>query len=1004
MLSQYIENDYQKIKEKLDLLSIITQETGFKMKGHHLEECPFCHHHNCFSIKEKSYKCFSCPATGDVFTFFEKFHNLGKNEALKKAASLAGIKLKEHRSPDIKLTTKERIFIAASEYYHSHMHDNGGRQYLIDTRGHNEDVLDKMHVGWTDGGLVQNLRTSGFTDDEIKKSGLAKVRQHEGKPFLSDYFVKGMAIFPHFYKSRVLHFTIKDPEKKINYQLENTARLGDWRFYNQDALEKYNELIAVEGENDLLSVLDAGVGHVIGLIGQPSEEQIKALRTYCKSKHLYLWLDNDEDPEKPMTKGKGYIRKICGSLHDYNVRIIVYEGHKDPDEYLRKFEGDRKKEIRRLQTSSVDYITWEIREISNFETLELRLKALKERKVFSAVANMVEAEKLVYVEKLISLGFTRGSIEEQLDINQDLRHEISLYLETLGNKRDADPNIIALKIFKHFSQTGRFFYDRMNSVFLLLQRQTYEIGNNRPFNALVKKATGLLPTKEPGRSTWESLASEAYNAGTRIDLASWIFTDRNTDTIFINLNSANNIILKISKDSIEEIPNGLNKEGVLLKSSKKILPVNFLPDIDVRDGMKLLEELILQNLTCDKEERYLIISWFISAFLLDLSPYVALMKFSGPTSSGKTTAARLISLLIYGNDYLTDPSTAAAYAVASQSPLLIIDNLESEDITKSLFKFLMLTATRGGKEKRTQGTESETTEEKPKCLCLITAIEPFTKTEMINRAYDIEFHPGNKNDSFLEDEIIRSLAKNRDIILSAVIRFIQKDVLPFLSERKKFITILKTEYKNHAKNRTDEYLSILMLIVEKLLKYMPYYQAGDFLYGIESGDKEIRKAWIERQDARAKETETASSNIIKLLDGLVREYLEKMKNLNAEPMAWQGYDDDVYVFTHPEYFIEMIKTKPEIRQEEEDSEPYTITYVEFVAMSSDLVSAFDKYCRNYGIKNPYTSASIFSSRLKTEQHLLRKGGWELITRKGYEPYYTKIHGERFYKFRKTIVR
>lgn len=992
-MPQY-ENDYQKIKEQLDLLSIITQETGLRMKGHHLEECPFCHGHECFSIQEKIYKCFQCPATGDVFTFLESFHNLDKNEALKKAASLAGIKLKEHRSQDIKLTTKERIFIAASEYYHSHMSDNGGRHYLIETRKHKEDVLEKMRVGWSDGGLLQHLRASGFKEDEIKKSGLAKVREHDGKPFLLDYFVKGLAVFPHFYKSRVTHFTIKDPGKKLKYQLENQARLGDWRFYNQDALDKYNVLIVVEGENDLLSILDAGVSHVIGLIGQPSEEQIKTLRTYCKSKHLYLWLDNDD-------AGRGYIRKICSSLHDYNVRIIVYEGHKDPDEYVQKFEGDTKKEIKRLQTSSIDYITWEISDISKLETLELRLKALKERKVFSAVADMVEAEKQVYVEKLISLGFNREAIEEQLDINQDLRHEISIYFETLGNKRDADPNIVALKIFKHFSQTGRFFYDRMNNVFLLLQRQIYEIGNNRPFNALIKKATGLLPTKEPGRSTWESLASEGYNAGTRIDLASWIYTDRNTDSIYINLNSANNIILKISKDAIEEISNGLNKEGVLLKSSKKILPVNFLPDADVREGMKLLEELILHNLTCDKEERYLIISWLISAFLLDMSPYIALMKFSGPTSSGKTTAAKLISLLIYGNDHLTDPSTAAAYAVASQSPLLIIDNLESEDITKSLSKFLLLTATRGGKEKRTQGTESDTTEEKPKCLCLITAIEPFTKTEMINRAYDIEFHPGNKNDSFLEDETIRSLAKNRDIIISTMIKFIQKDILPFLSERKKFITVLKTEYKNHSKNRTDEYLSLLMLILEKMLKYMPYYQEGDFLYGMESGDKEIRKAWIEKQDAKARETETASSNIIKLLDGLVREYLEKMKSLNITPVD-RGNDEEVYVYTHPEYFIEMIKTKPEIKRE--GDEVYTVTHVEFMTTSSDLVAAFDKFCRNYGIKNPYTSASIFSSRLKTEQHLLKKGGWTLLTRQGYEPYFTKVHGERFYKFRKTIVR
>ena len=81
-------NDFERIKERLDLLHIITQETGLKMKGQHLEQCPFCGHHDCFSIygNNKRFKCHSCELTGDIFNFIEHFHNLEKAEALKKAA------------------------------------------------------------------------------------------------------------------------------------------------------------------------------------------------------------------------------------------------------------------------------------------------------------------------------------------------------------------------------------------------------------------------------------------------------------------------------------------------------------------------------------------------------------------------------------------------------------------------------------------------------------------------------------------------------------------------------------------------------------------------------------------------------------------------------------------------------------------------------------------------------------------------------------------------------
>ena len=60
-----------------------------------------------------------------------------------------------------------------------------------------------------------------------------------------------------------------------------------------------------------------------------------------------------------------------------------------------------------------------------------------------------------------------------------------------------------------------------------------------------------------------------------------------------------------------------------------------MPDVSIREGMTALKEHIFDNLPCELEQRYLVLCWFITAFLLDYAPYMALMKFSGPTSSGK---------------------------------------------------------------------------------------------------------------------------------------------------------------------------------------------------------------------------------------------------------------------------------------------------------------------------------------------------------------------------------
>lgn|GEM_PF-867241 len=1011
--------DYEQIKERLDIVQVICGQTGLKMKKHHLEECPFCHGHDCFSIDAAKgvYKCFQCPAEGDVFTFLEAYHGTDKAEALKMAAGLAGVSLPERRPRELRLTARERIFLEAADFYASRAFEDGGMDYLVRARGHKEDVLRRMRVGWTgDGGLVDHLRAKGFSEGDIKLSGLAKERTDNGMPHLVDFFVKGLAVFPHFDDARVLHFTIKDPAKRYKYQLPNEARLKDWRFYNQGALSKFNEVIVVEGENDLLSVLDSGAQHVIGLIGQPAEYQLKALKAKGAGKHLYLWLDNDEG-------GRGFVRKICTELKDakYNVRVFVYPTEaKDPDSYLQNhFEGDRRREIKRLQEGAVDYLTWEISEIRREETLEVRLKALKDRGIFRAVAGMVEAEKLVYTEKIEALGFTEKAIEEQLELDRELLMELTQYQEGLQNKKDADPNRIVDIIFKHLNAAGRFFRDREGKVYLLYQHHIYDIGNNRPFNALMKRSTRLLPTKEPGRSVWESLASEAYNSGKRIDLASWLYTDRGTDTIYINLNSANNVILKISKGpAIEEIPNGLNEEGVLLRSSRKILPMNYLPDADVREGMRYLKELVFDNLTCEKEQRYLILCWLMAAFLIDFAPYQANMKFSGATASGKTTAAKFLSLLIYGKEHLVDPTASAAYSTASQNPLLIMENLETQDLTKNKQQFLLHSATRGGKEKRTQGTETDTTEEQPKSLVLITAIDPLERAELINRTYDIEFSAKFKTDDFVEDEVIRELVKKRDLILSAILKFLQKKVLDRLARRKDYITVLKKEYRGHAKDRTDEFLALLMLMVERLVRHIPYYGEDHPYYGMEDeygwGDGEIRKAWIEYQNAKARDTEISSNNIIKMLDGLVREYLQKAAGDRAKDGGGAGdygagpgsVIEPTYpiILYHSDYGLELEKSKPEVQADEANGESYVRTYIEFTASPGEIVAAFDRFCKNNGLRNPYGTASVFGERLKNDRNHLAQGGWEIVSKPSVEPYYKVVKGVRFWKFKKTLVR
>jgi DNA primase len=978
-------SDFEIIKQKIDLRDFICTFTQTQVKKRFadyviLETCPFCGGHDCFSVHEKFYKCFQCDTgKGDVFICIEKISNVSRFEALKQAAEYAGIELTVQEEKREKSSSKKKdVFTVTAEYYHQHITLNGGYSYIKEKRQHTDNTINRLKIGYTDGRLASYLLAQGFTEQEVIESGLVR---KEAK--LYDFFKPGLVVFPHFYNKSILHFTIKDPKGTLKYQLPANYRKSDWKFYNQDALNAYSELIIVEGENDVASVIDAGFNNVIGFIGTPSDVQLDALQD-CKKK-LCFWLDNDD-------AGKQTTRKICKTL-PFPVKIIIYPKlYKDPDAYLKSFAVNQQSKIcREVLTEAIDYVLWELQNAKEFENLDDRIKILRDEKVFNKIAICSDdVIRDIYISELHVLGLSTKAIKQELDLSRELKKELDTYFAMLQNKREADAIYVANIIYSFFEQFGRFFYDSSGVVTLLYNHHLFEVGQNRSFNALMKKMTELLPTTGFGRSVWEALASDGYNHGIMVQQNAWIYTDKLTNVIYTSLNLEDNFILKIEPSVVTKIKNGINSANILLKASNKIQSFTY-KDTDLKQAFELLDSLIISNLTCERENQFFVLCWMISMFMIDFSPYSALVKFSGGTASGKTTAAKLISLLFYGDEHLSTTSTAAAYAVSSQNPLIILDNLESEDITRSLLNFLLLSATGGAKEKRKSGTDSDTVEERLKALVLVTAIEPFTKPELINRTVDIEFNKKNRKVDFLETEAIGGIISHRNTILSTLIQFISAEILPNLNERRQYITILKTEYKGHSKDRTDEYFSLLFLILSKVLKY--------FNYEIE--EKNIRKAWIEYQNAQAKDSEVTSNTILKLLDGLMREYLLAMKDLQPELIA--GYTDKMVSYQSAEYHLEIVRSVPRV-YEDQNGEPYTITMCDFIATSGELVSAFDKYCRNYGIKNPYSNPHIFGKRLINDMATLKQGGWQLLNSEKTKPYFRILNGQRYWKFRKTLLR
>ena len=90
------------IRKSVNIVDVISSYMPLTKKGkNYFGVCPFHDDHSpSMSVAEDKqiYKCFSCGESGNVFTFLEKYENIGFLEAVKKCANLSGIEFNYGKS------------------------------------------------------------------------------------------------------------------------------------------------------------------------------------------------------------------------------------------------------------------------------------------------------------------------------------------------------------------------------------------------------------------------------------------------------------------------------------------------------------------------------------------------------------------------------------------------------------------------------------------------------------------------------------------------------------------------------------------------------------------------------------------------------------------------------------------------------------------------------------------------------------------------------------------
>lgn len=535
-------------------------------------------------------------------------------------------------------------------------------------------------------------------------------------------------------------------------------------------------------------------------------------------------------------------------------------------------------------------------------------------------------------------------------------------LETELESGNPDFSKAAEAAYEWFIANGAmFFHTQMGEPFMYFDNSIYwmdspDRGRKRQYAAMLYKNTGLVPTSGGGRTFFEVLPSLAMIRGQVRDHFSWIHSDVSEHTIYFNLNNAEHEIAKITPDGIEILRNGGNSDGIILDGSRKMKPLKFLPDADLEETDRLLVNLLINNMSCPRGDRFLILSWVSCFLLIDFAGTRPMTRFEGSAGSGKTTASKLISALLYGEPQHKKATDAANYTDGSQNPLIVLDNIEAKQMTEDLTTFMLTSITGIAKEKRKSGTDSETVTERTKCLLNTTGIEPLLGelSEIQSRTFVVNFDIDNQsNDCFIESEVVSALEVNRNLIISALMKR-TSHVLSMMRDgkRSQAMRLIHEALGSHDKRRCNEYLSLMYLML----------LAGAESDEVEDGLSELNPHFVEQIESlnrTSRETSRDSNPIATALATLFK--------------AWRSADEQdrrEYLSDGRAGNVSNFIQKYQLTFEDDCSLKQVL--------SRDLFVALKRITRDYGLAFNMNSSRQFAQRFANDLSTIKEAGFEIV--------------------------
>ena len=364
------------------------------------------------------YYCFGCHKGGSAINFIMEIEGLSYPDAVRFLAKRAGMEVPEDPQYQSRYKKQERLWLLhkeAARFFHSKLYGPEGAQGLAyaQKRGMPQPILTKFGIGFAPNSwdsLTSALRRKGFTDEELRDSGL--VSEKQGRIY--DRF-RNRLMFPIIdvrgnvigFGGRVMDDStpkyLNSPETMIFNKRKNLFAL------NLAKKSKAGQIILTEGYMDAIALHQFGFDCAVASLGTSLTQEHAALLTKYTDKVILIY-DGDAAGQNATQRAIPMLEKA-----GLQVRVLKMKDAKDPDEFLKKYGSDRFRVLLEGSENRVEYQLQAIRAKFDLREDAQKVDFLKEAaELLATLSSSVQRE--VYGTRVAeAAGITWETMKMEVD-------------------------------------------------------------------------------------------------------------------------------------------------------------------------------------------------------------------------------------------------------------------------------------------------------------------------------------------------------------------------------------------------------------------------------------------------------------------------------------------------------------------------------------------------------------------------------------------------------------